>query len=106
MRYLFSAGASAGVLPLIKTIDIAPTNAIAAAIAWIGFGLVVGTIVYGRTWRERVDGNHHHPTGVAAAEKGAKPSPGDEDQASGVGTNDRSAAGIEASRRTSMTLQD
>ncbi|EJU02934.1 MFS general substrate transporter [Dacryopinax primogenitus] len=37
IRYLASAGASAGVLPLMQSIGIAPTNAIAAVIAWAGF---------------------------------------------------------------------
>ncbi|KZT59409.1 MFS general substrate transporter [Calocera cornea HHB12733] len=37
IRYIASAGASAAVLPLMQAIGIAPTNAIAAGLAWAGF---------------------------------------------------------------------
>jgi len=37
IRYIASAGASAAVLPVMQAIGIAPTNAIAAGIAWAGF---------------------------------------------------------------------
>ncbi|KIJ23886.1 hypothetical protein M422DRAFT_39390, partial [Sphaerobolus stellatus SS14] len=44
MRYIFSAGASAAVLPLIQAINIAPTNAIATAFTLLGFALICLTI--------------------------------------------------------------
>jgi len=52
LRYVAAAGASAVVLPIIQAIGVAPTNAIAAAIAWIGFALICATIKYGQGWRE------------------------------------------------------
>ncbi|KAF8590676.1 MFS general substrate transporter [Ramaria rubella] len=52
LRYVASACASAAVLPLIQTIGVAPTNAIAAAIGLIGFGFMCATIRYGEGWRE------------------------------------------------------
>ncbi|KAF7981268.1 hypothetical protein HWV62_34159 [Athelia sp. TMB] len=55
-KYLCSAGASAAVLPVMKAIGIAPTNAIAAGFAWIGCGLVIVVILYGPRWR-RVNTN-------------------------------------------------
>jgi hypothetical protein len=94
MRYLCSAGASAGVLPLIKTIGIAPTNAIAAIISWIGFGLVVCTIRWGRVAREHVD---------ERALRGM-PTPTPEPLSSSAGDREKNDERIESSRRTSMTL--
>jgi len=55
LRYIASAGASAAVLPIIQAIGVAPANAIAAAIAWIGFALMCATIRYGKGWREAGD---------------------------------------------------
>jgi hypothetical protein len=110
MRYLFSAGASAGVLPLINAIGIAPTNAIAAAISWLGFTLVLATIRWGPTWRAGVEdrgaARSERRAGAKAPEervrieKMSRDAEKDEDRVQTL------PAGIEASRRTSMTLHE
>ncbi|KAJ7583515.1 MFS general substrate transporter [Mycena floridula] len=55
LRYIFSAGASAAVLPLIKVAGIAPTNAIAAVFTWVGAGFVLLVIQNGARWRGIID---------------------------------------------------
>jgi hypothetical protein len=107
MRYLFSAGASAGVLPLINAIGIAPTNAIAAAISWLGFTLVLATIRWGPAWRagveERGAARSERRAAAKAPEERARverDAEKDEDRVQPL------PAGIEASRRTSMTLHE
>lgn len=52
LRYSFSAGASAAVLPMIDAIGIGWTNTIAAFVNWIGTALILVTIRYGSKWRE------------------------------------------------------
>jgi hypothetical protein len=47
IRYLFAAGASAGILPLVKAIGVGPANTLAAGIAWMGFGTVLLTLKWG-----------------------------------------------------------
>lgn len=114
MRYLFSAGASAGVLPLIKAIGIGPTNAIAAVISWIGFALVVATIKWGQRARETIDLRDAGAPGAADKDVGPKGDDIDEKdagiEAEGVDapsiTTGREVerGAVEASRRTSLTL--
>ncbi|OBZ75053.1 MFS antiporter QDR3 [Grifola frondosa] len=55
VRSLFVALATACVLPLINKIGVAATDAISAAIAWIGFFLIWLTIRYGDRMRAWVD---------------------------------------------------
>ncbi|KAJ7583506.1 MFS general substrate transporter [Mycena floridula] len=55
LRELMSAGASAAVLPLIKVAGVAPTNAIAAFLTWIGAGFVLLVIRNGARWRGGTD---------------------------------------------------
>lgn len=52
LRYIASAGASSVVLPLIQSVGIAATNAIATVFALTGFALICATIKYGKCWRE------------------------------------------------------
>ncbi|CCM04535.1 uncharacterized protein FIBRA_06716 [Fibroporia radiculosa] len=47
VRHLIVAVATTGILPLINTIGVARTNAIAAVIAWVGCGLLWVTVTYG-----------------------------------------------------------
>jgi len=55
IRYIFSAGASAAVLPLIKVAGIAPTNTITAVFTWVGAGFVLLVIQNGARWRGVID---------------------------------------------------
>ncbi|PCH38486.1 MFS general substrate transporter [Wolfiporia cocos MD-104 SS10] len=58
VRNLLVAMATAGILPLINHIGVASTNAISAAIAWIGFFLLWLTVHYGsrmRAWSSQSD---------------------------------------------------
>ncbi|KAK4049269.1 hypothetical protein OIV83_004205 [Microbotryomycetes sp. JL201] len=58
-RYVVSAAASAFVLPMIHAIGVGSTNTFAAAMCWVGCGLIVVTIKYGKRMRkfgERFDG--------------------------------------------------
>ncbi|KAF8581941.1 MFS general substrate transporter [Ramaria rubella] len=71
VRYMASAGVSAGVLPLIQTIGIAPTNAIASSFALAGFGLICATIKYGEGWREVGDAQDIEDAQKAGNVKGA-----------------------------------
>jgi hypothetical protein len=64
MRYIFSAGASAGVLPLIQAIGVGPTNTIAAGLSWLGFGLVLLTTRKGQSWRRISDARLQAQAGV------------------------------------------
>lgn len=52
LRYVFSAAASAFVLPLIQAIGVGWTNTFAAAMCWVGCGLVLVTIRYGKRMRQ------------------------------------------------------
>ncbi|KAH8917119.1 hypothetical protein BT69DRAFT_1339447 [Atractiella rhizophila] len=56
MRYLFSAVASAAILPLVKAVGVGPANAMSAGMGWIGCGLVVLVLRYGRRMRNWIDG--------------------------------------------------
>jgi hypothetical protein len=55
VRYLFSAGASIVALPLIQRIGVAGTNALAAGLAWMGFGLVLLIVYKGPRMRRSLD---------------------------------------------------
>lgn len=52
VRYLFSAAASAFVLPLVQRIGVGYTNLLSAGLCWIGFGLILLVIKYGERFRE------------------------------------------------------
>ncbi|KAK4047439.1 hypothetical protein OIO90_006184 [Microbotryomycetes sp. JL221] len=59
LRYIFSAGSSAFVLPMIDQVGVGVTNTFAAGLCWCGFGLVLLTIKFGKQMRrlgERVEG--------------------------------------------------
>ncbi|KAH8917117.1 MFS general substrate transporter, partial [Atractiella rhizophila] len=55
IRYLFSAVASAAILPLVKAVGVGPANAMSAGMGWIGCGLVVLVLRYGRKMRNWID---------------------------------------------------
>jgi hypothetical protein len=55
IRYIFSAGASILALPLIQRIGVAGANALAAGLAWIGFGLLLLIIHRGPQMRAFLD---------------------------------------------------
>ncbi|KAH8917525.1 MFS general substrate transporter [Atractiella rhizophila] len=56
IRYIFSAAASASILPLVKTIGVGPANAMSAGLGWLGCLMVILVLRYGRRMREWVDG--------------------------------------------------
>ncbi|KAM0790479.1 hypothetical protein ACM66B_003355 [Microbotryomycetes sp. NB124-2] len=51
-RYVLSAAASAFVLPMIHAIGVGATNSFAAAMCWVGCGLILLTIRYGKQMRK------------------------------------------------------
>ena len=53
VRYAFAAGASAGILPLVKAIGVGPANTIAAGLGLIGVVLVLAIIKWGEGWAGR-----------------------------------------------------
>ncbi|KAL7415549.1 major facilitator superfamily domain-containing protein [Mrakia frigida] len=53
VRYAFAAGASAGILPLVKAIGVGPANTIAAGLGLIGVVLVLAIIRWGEGWAGR-----------------------------------------------------
>jgi len=53
VRYSFAAGASAGILPLVKAIGVGPANTIAAGLGLIGVVLVLAIIKWGEGWAGR-----------------------------------------------------
>ncbi|KIJ26234.1 hypothetical protein M422DRAFT_272721 [Sphaerobolus stellatus SS14] len=55
MRSFFAAQASAFALPLIESIGLVATCALAAGVAWFGFALLFITIIYGTRLRKWVD---------------------------------------------------
>lgn len=58
VRYLFSAGASASVLPIINRIGFGWTNTIMTVISYAGMACVIVTYKHGSTWRERANAKH------------------------------------------------
>jgi hypothetical protein len=69
---LFSAGASAGILPLVRAIGVGPANTIAAGIGLVGVLLVLCIIKWGEKWGGR-DGQGPEPV-LPPAAVGEEPS--------------------------------
>ncbi|KAH8922464.1 MFS general substrate transporter [Atractiella rhizophila] len=83
IRYIFSAAASASILPLVKAIGVGPANAMSAGLGWLGCLMVILVLRYGRRMREWVDGTKEDAVEVMEETK-------EDDK--------------EGSRRTSVTL--
>ncbi|KAF8519615.1 MFS general substrate transporter [Hysterangium stoloniferum] len=69
-RNVICAVACAGVLPMINSVGIIPTNAVAAIFVWIGFGLLCLSIRYGDPLRAWLDIGYtpqttRKPTGIS-----------------------------------------
>jgi hypothetical protein len=62
LRYLAAAGASAGILPLVKAIDVGPANSLFAGIGLLGFGCVLAVIRWGTLAAQSVDRHASGPS--------------------------------------------
>jgi len=68
VRYVFSAAASAFVLPMIDAIGVGWTNTFSAFIVWIGAALTLFVIRYGERIRKRIEQHERAEEAAAAAQ--------------------------------------